>query len=240
MPNPAGAGGLGSLEPQGSLYHPAFGQTLSYRLDRVSDDPDTQVAQVVGMMANLVSQDARDPYVTADAQAALSDPGANGDPLEAVWRWVKARMTFVRDEETAAPIQAAIPASAGDIVEVLIRPHDMSDALRDQHGQGDCDDFTIYGAALLRALGEPVNFVTIAADKRDPAVYSHVYLAAYPAGRGRIAMDLSHGPRVGWESPVAYRRREWLIDGPYHGLMAGAVWVGAMALAVAVITGKAD
>jgi hypothetical protein len=240
VPNPAdaGAGGLGSLEPQGSLYHPAFGQTLSYRLDRVSDDPDTQVAQVTGMMANLVRLDAHDPYVLADAQAALSDPEAHGDPLEAAFRWVKARMTFVRDEETAEPIQAAMPVSAGEIVEVLIRPRDMSDALRGQHGQGDCDDFTIYGAALLRALGIPVNFVTIAADKRDPSVYSHVYLAAYPAGRGRVAMDLSHGPRVGWESPVAYRRREWLIDGPYHGPIAGAAWLGVMALAAAVAAGK--
>jgi transglutaminase-like putative cysteine protease len=206
-------------------------------MDRVSDDPDTQVEQVIGMMANLVRADAGDPNVVSDAHRALADPAANGDPLEAVFHWVTARMQFVKDEETAAPLQ---PYYAEDIVEVLIRPRDMSDALRGQVGQGDCDDFTIYGAALLRALNVPVDFVTIAADSRDPNAYSHVYLAAYPAGRGRVALDLSHGPFVGWESRTAYRKREWALDGPFHGPLASAVWLGTMALAVMALTGKVN
>ena len=35
----------GSTAAQGALYHPAFGEVLRYRVDRVSDDPETQTAR---------------------------------------------------------------------------------------------------------------------------------------------------------------------------------------------------
>ena len=225
---------LGSLEPQGRLFHPAFGETLSYRLDRVVDDPDEQVAQVVQMMARLVREDTPDPRVQADAaQAAQSVAGC--DPIEGVFQWVRSRMQFVQDEQTAAPIQ---PLYKEDIVEVLVRPRDMVDAKR---AQGDCDDYVMYGAALLRALGVPVNFVTVAADPAGPAQYTHVYLAAYPRGRGRVPMDISHGPAPGWDAPNVFgKRKEWLVDGPYHGPVAAVIGLGLMALSMAIVAGKVN
>ena len=202
-------------------------------MDRVSDDPETQTAQVIGKMARLVRDDTADPDVQADAQAA-ADSLAGRDPLEAVFHWVKSRMTFVRDEQTAAPLQ---PLYVEDIVEVLVRPRDMVDAKR---AQGDCDDYVMYGAALLRALGVPVNFVTVAADPANPDAYSHVYLAAYPKGEGRVPLDISHGPGPGWETPQVYKRKEWLIDGAYHGIVANAAGIGALILAGLILAGKVN
>lgn len=203
-----------------SIYHPGFGETLRYRVDRVSDDPDTQVAQVIGVMADYVRADSHSPEIQADVRS-IRLTGASGgqDPIQDTFDWVKSRMQFVRDEDTAAPIEQswsgtpqAVEITGEPVVEVLIRPRDMAVAKR---AQGDCDDYVQYGFCLLRAQGIPVNFCTVAADLRQPDVYSHVYGACYPGGV-RVPVDFSHGPYPGWEyvDPARPQRKwkEWAVD----------------------------
>jgi hypothetical protein len=95
----------------------------------------------------------------------------------------------------------------------------------------------MYVAALLAAAGIPCAFVTVAADPLDPAHFTHVYVAAYPAPGVRVAMDASHGDYAGWECPNRYGRRvEWPLGESSQGeyvtlgimlLIAGAVWYAA-------------
>lgn len=195
----------------------------------MSDDPDEQVAEVIGMMRRYVLEDYRTPAVAAEAQAALRlDP----NPVRAVFWHVKRQLSFMRDEDQAIPIQ---PNHDIPIVEVLVRPVDMAAACGgggNCRRIGDCDDYSMYAAALLLNLGVPVSFVTLAADDANPTRYSHVYLAAYPGGE-RIALDVSHGQYPGWEAPNRYgKREEWPVTGsllpwlPFGGLLyAAARWL---------------
>lgn len=211
----------------GSLDHPALGR-VRYSLEEVADDPDTQVAQVIGLMRGYAATDARSPEIRSDAHQLLAQ---YGDPVDGVFQFVRSRMGFIEDERTAAPLQTS---QALPIVETLVRPRDMS-ILTSQ--VGDCDDYAMYGASLLEALDVPSAFVTVAADPSTPEVYSHVYLAAYPtAGRyqgSRVPLDLSHGAIPGWEfhPEVRLKRKEWPLSG---GSCTALGWALAAALAYSV------
>ena len=89
---------------------------------------------------------------------------------------------------------------------------------------GDCDDFSMYLAALLTANGIACSFITVAADGHAPDQYSHVYVVAYPDGE-RVACDASHGKYPGWEVPNAFGKiREWECadnGGGWLGMVAG-------------------
>lgn len=188
------------------VRHPS-GAYSTYSIQPIADDPDTQVAQTIAVMRRYAVEDSTSPQIVTQAQAAIRASGGGGDPIAAVWQYVKARMRFVQDAVTGSPIQDAV--GGGDtVVEVLIRPRDMH-----TWNQGDCDDFVTYGAALLIALGVPVAFATVAADMQAPEQYTHVYLVAYPVGGVRTPLDLSHGQYVGWEVAPVTRLREWPVTG---------------------------
>ena len=212
------------------ISHPTWGD-VRYEAVLVPDDPDEQVAAVIGTMRRYVLEDYRSPAIAAEAQRALKlDP----NPTTAVFWHTKRSLSFVRDEVLAAPMQ---PNHDYPIVEVLVRPVDMASMCGGGGGScrraGDCDDYAMYAAALLLNLGVPVSFVTLAADGADPSRYSHVYLAAYPAGGERVALDTSHGQYPGWEAPNYYgKRTEWPVSGswlpwlPVGGLLyAAARWM---------------
>jgi hypothetical protein len=193
-----------------TVYHPAFGQALRYRVDVVSDDPQEQVSQTINMMAEYVVEDWNSPEIEADAlQALMENPTVS--PIEAVFRFVKKRVVFTSDQQLAAPLQTLYQQP---IVETLIRPRDLSvlcSSVQCQR-QGDCDDFTMYTAALLHAIGiQDVRFVTVKADGRAPDEFSHVYVVAYH-NQERIPLDTSHGYVSGWETPQVFgERKEWPI-----------------------------
>jgi len=206
------------------VSHPAWGDAR-YEATPVpgDEDPDGQVAAVIGMMRGYVLSDYRTPAVAAEARRALAlDP----DPVKAVFWHVKRGLSFVRDEIQAAPMQ---PNHAYPIVEVLVRPVDMATMCADGgcRRSGDCDDYAMYAAALLMNLGINVSFVTLAADSADPNRYSHVYLAAYPNGV-RVPLDVSHGEYPGWEAPNYYgKRTEWPVRSSMPALMAAVVLYAA-------------
>jgi transglutaminase-like putative cysteine protease len=142
----------------------------------------------------------------------------------AVYEWVKKNFEFSPDEERARFLPVEKP---GDIVEILVRPLDVSLLLRGgQRNQEDCDGYSTYIAALLTALGVKCSFVTVAANPDYPGVFSHVYVAAYCDG-DRVALDASHGKFFGWEAPAdrVSRKREWPVD-------EGCGWVAWFAMAV--------
>lgn len=157
------------------------------------------------MMRRYVNED----FNTPEIRRAVMESRLSGDPLYDTFRSVKQHMQFVSDETTTQPVQALTQLP---VVEALTRPRDMA-VLR--HKRGDCDDFVMYGAALLSAQQVPVSFVTVAADPSAPDQWSHVYLAAYPDQgpyRGeRVPLDISHGPYIGWETGQVFKRREWPV-----------------------------
>lgn len=188
----------------------------------VSDDPEQQVQQVIDMMRRYV----RDDYTTPQIQRAVLETRISSDPVYNVFRHGKQALQFVRDEESGRPVQNESPLP---VVETLVRPRDMA-VMRSK--RGDCDDYCMYGAALLLAQDIPTSFVTVAADPSQPDAYSHVYLAAYPksgpyAGQ-RVPVDISHGPYVGWETPHYIKRREWEIGGRFLQLaqLGVTAWIG--------------
>lgn len=212
-----------------SLYHPALGQNVNFEVAQVPEGGDAQTESVIAMMAGYAREDSSSGPVQADAQAALAQyPGM--PPEESVFWWVKKHIRFVRDEETAKPFQAGMPVN-DVVVETLIRPRDMSVLCADQScvRQGDCDDFSMYTASLLLALGIQAAFVTVAADPSSND-YSHVYVAAYPQGRGRVALDTSHGDTPGWETNRATKKREWPVGGVGEWLGLAILIVGAWML----------
>lgn len=193
----------------GTLHHPVLGM-VRYSAAEVPDDPDAQVEFTIGLMRKYALEDAACPQFQTDVMAC-----AGSDPIDDVWRYLSRKegvrsMQFVRDEMTAAPLSERL-TKWSPVVEALIRPVDQAGL---PNPQGDCDDFSMYGAAQLLARGVPCAYVTVAADDSDPTMYSHVYLVAYPqsgpyAGR-RVPLDLSHGDYAGWETANRFgKRREW-------------------------------
>ena len=209
------------------------GQTipLRYSVQRLPDDADGQVAATIARMGQYVCEDCQSAPVRYEAQCAIA---ANpNDPLAAIHSYVRSRMRFKRDEETCAPYGWMLPKDGQDnyFVEALIRPIDVcfQYANTGTPVEGDCDDFSQYTAALMRAAGIDCCFVTVGANPDAPNVFSHVYTAAYYRG-GRTAMDCSHGPYAGWEAPNRYGKfKEWAItDNSSLGLVglgiAAAAW----------------
>lgn len=185
-----------------------------------ADDPAQQVDDAISLMRQYVVEDSTSPEIIADVQAAIAAyPYGYPCPIvDACWRWVKNHIRFQHDQTISSPIDEL---KNNPVIEVLIRPVDMSNIIRGG-GQavGDCDDFSMYLAAMLLCAGVDVAFATVAADPAAPTDYSHVYVVAYAgAGNGhsmRIPVDASHGKFAGWEVENRFgRRKEWPIGGKF-------------------------
>ena len=205
-----------------------------YTVERIPDAPDAQVAATIARMIQYVNADCQSYPIKHDADLAFTtDPN---NVLAGVHSFVRSRLVFKRDEEIAAPYTFGL-SRRGDgpnddcVVEVLKRPVDISFefAGTGQPIECDCDDFSMYCAALLRARGVDCCFTTVAANSKQPDVFSHVYVVAYWGGR-RIPMDCSHGAYAGWQTDNIYRYQEWPIQDT-------AAW-GAVGMA-AVLAGLA-
>ena len=215
----------------GTTKSKAFGDVpVTWRLTPMSDVPDQRVADTIAIMCEYACEDAEDPLVIEDAQSALALGG--GDPLLGVWTWCKSRFQFTQDEELSDGVELPPTVVRTDIVEVLIRPRDVSRMMRMSiQPVEDCDGYSTYAASLLLALGVPCRFCTVAVDPRDPSEYSHVYLVAYRFDNGRVAIDASHGKYFGWECPNPFgKRREWCVEHvPWVGYLIGAVALATLA-----------
>jgi hypothetical protein len=212
------------LSPYVMLDTPSGSAPLKYSIEQIPEEPDAQVAATIARMCQYVTQDYVHPIVQAAAQTALSfqlDPTHSyhiPPPLACIHSFVRSRLVFKRDEETAQPFapllkQPGQGAKDDYFVECLTRPVDVlwQYAQTGQPVAGDCDDFSMLCAALLMALGIDCCFATVGADASDPNVFSHVYVVAYWRG-ARYPIDCSHGPHAGWEAPNKYGKfAEWPI-----------------------------
>lgn len=207
------------------VIHPQFAGPVQYTVTEVSDDPDTQVEQVIGMMTEYATSDARSEAIgrVADWCRRELDPWLSA---RNAWKYAHNQLRFQRDEATAGPF-----SFSDDVVEVLVRPVDLcAEIMKGNRPVEDCDGFSMFLAAVLCRMNIACSFVTVAADQRAPDRYSHVYVVAYPDGQ-RIALDASHGSYPGWECPNLGKMREWPVNhsGGSGGLLARVFALGVLA-----------
>ncbi|PJF28486.1 MAG: hypothetical protein CUN53_00095 [Phototrophicales bacterium] len=165
-------------------------------------DPDSAIARTIERMAALVRVDSELPAIRGLANQ-LRGPDCTAT-VQRVFDWIRGNVHFVQDAELAGAV------GLHQAVEVLIRPVDL---VAMPAGRGDCDDFSMLGAAIFAALRYPVRFVTVAADAAAPDRFSHVYLLVWCAGRW-VPFDSSHGQYVGWEVANQFHKRQvWGLDG---------------------------
>jgi len=83
-----------------------------------------------------------------------------------------------------------------------------------QLGAGDCDDHATLMVALLRSIGIPARFKTVATDPSDPRNFNHVYALAGLRRGNKIVMWLPVDTTVpqahpGWEPSRVLRHQVW-------------------------------
>lgn len=190
----------------GAVLHPGFAGVANYTTWSRPDDDDDATEQTINLMRTLAAADSQAPQIQAAAELATHGRQSAEAKAAGIFQWIKGRVAFKEDAETAAPLVAAGLVESD--TELLIRPLDL---IGMREPAGDCDDFSTLTAALLMAAGIPAEFVTIAADAEQPDNYSHVYTRALtPAGP--IALDTSHGPYIGWEAAPVGKSRTWTVN----------------------------
>lgn len=191
---------------------PWFDSPVVVGRQRASGHSYSDTMATLGRMALLIRLGAEHPAVRAAALAAVPAGADRREKAAAIHQWVRARVRFVQDETLVAAAAALSGLDLAPDAELLIAPWEL---LRMSPAQGDCDDFTMLTGAMLRALGVPIELVIVAANPNRRTEYSHVYLYAVLEDGGRLAVDASHGPAVGWEAPRVYRRESWpVLDVP--------------------------
>ena len=205
--------GLGQAADSGAIVeHPLLGAGRVVGVRELGPHPDSQVEQTVDLMRERVREDATDPEFAEWARGVVGN--LNGvAAAESAWQHVKGVIRFYRDEELGNGLSGFVNEKVtGDTVEFIIRPREMAKLVANGRACGDCDDFSMYLAGILQAVGVDWAFVTVAADERAPDQYSHVYVRVYPEGQGgeAMALDASHGAYPGWEVPNAFGKlRVW-------------------------------
>ncbi len=223
---------LGVVVGQGQGQHQALGQ-VNYDVQALPLDADGQVRQTLSIMRHRAAEDADNPWFKQRAQQLVSPGGTQADRARELYGHVKAsNIHFTRDEVTGTGIRGL---DMGDdvVVESIIRPIDMALYVDQGNAIGDCDDFSMYLAALLRANDIPCAFATVAADGSQPDQFSHVYVVAYPDGM-RMPLDASHGQYPGWETENRYGKYdEWPVWGRVVGFLGDlVVKVGIVGLGI--------
>jgi hypothetical protein len=179
--------------------HPWFDGAAAYEVEWLPEDSDSAVLRTMERMGELVRHGARLPEV--ERAAGPLRRRSRRDTYDAVFHWVKDRVRFVRDSELASHLSGLADP---DGAEVLIPPADL---LRMVEPRGDCDDFSMAGAALLESLGLPWSFRVIAADGGRPDQFSHIYLAGELESGEPYPLDISHGDAPGLELENRYDKR---------------------------------
>jgi transglutaminase-like putative cysteine protease len=172
----------------GALY----GATRTLKL---SGAPDDQTAQTIAAMFAFVHDTDRSQLAHRVAVALASKVPQKDfrGQLRAVYEFVLQRVRFKRDtfdrEHLRHPDQL------------------LSEILATGSTAADCDDASMLGAALVRALGMPPVFITMARGALTP--YEHVYFGAELDGQ-IVPMDPQERTPFGQHTPPASaRRRVW-------------------------------
>lgn len=128
------------------------------------------IQQTLGVMRMLVNRSFTHELIRAQAVHAVQGCAPSNKVCQqaSLLSWVKRKMQFIRDPEG---------------VEALHDP--VAVAIAIQQGKrpwGDCDDFSMYLAALLKSIGLPATLRAVGFNGRP---FSHVYVV----GAGNTKLD---------------------------------------------------
>jgi len=181
-------------------YEPAFGANVrvtEYARPMLSDEIET--AQTIHTMDQHAEADAAHRLVINATLRALSEAGIGLDAsaLEkaiAVYWFLKRTIRYV-----------PTPATSPLVDQTLIPPVSL---LSMPDPEGDCPQFSMLAAAMLRVCCVPSFFVTIAADP-EMEQYSHVYNTVRVAPGRFLPFDSSNGPAPGAEYAQWSKKKVW-------------------------------
>lgn len=217
--------GVGRLSGGGAVEDSAAFWKAADR-EPVSADPDIATAQVIRRMSKMARSSAAEPLFRRYAQAAIDQhkgglgwATAGVNPFtfspatracaiaESAWWWAKTNLEF---EHHGFLILRRI--GERDQWQLLISPDVL---IRQRPMKGDCAIYSTLIAAMLEAWGVPWEFVTVAADRAQPSVYSHVWVRAIMPDGVRQSLDASHGDYPGWQVPAydIFRLQAWDSSG---------------------------
>lgn len=213
---------LAAITDQTSTWMDASGPKWSSI--RTSYDPQVQVDQTIPLIQEYVARDFASPLIK-DAASRYAQAMLGASKQEIAWQAAKDHLRFTNDQVVAS--DAGI-TSEDDVIEVLRRPWDVAYEyqLTGMPVAGDCDDFSMFVAAMALALdpSSDVRFVCVAANPAEPGVLSHIYTMI-----DGVAVDASHGPYAGWEVPATAitRRVEYGLSALWWpaALLIGAVLI---------------
>ena len=181
----------------------------------LSDDPDIATQQTVEAMCQYIHAAAGDPLVQAIARRAVQQfAGAvvrfgNLEAIapEACFWWCKHYLRFKHhgDQFEAWSSDLGDPRTK---LQLLIAPDVL---VRMKRMEGDCAIYTMMLCAMLEALGVQWQIATLAVDRRQPGVFSHVCARAVLPD-GAEWLDASHGAYPGWRVPDRDIQRVWIFD----------------------------
>jgi len=130
-------------------------------------DSDKGVDEKVAIIKQLIYDSDFTPEVRELACALTENISPSNDlaMIQRIYDFLQDRMVYRRD-------------IAG--VDVFIAPHRQIKSLRDYgYAYGDCDDFTAFGGALLRALGFRVRPVVTSTMNATSDEFNHIFLQVY-------------------------------------------------------------
>lgn len=186
----------------------ALGRVVS--IEHTTANPwntDISTAQTIHQMSHLVNAQFYSALVNEavnDATANLPDSASDEEIARAIFWWVKRHVQFSEDEEL---MHSQLGIKTEDLdKELLIPPTTL---LQMPVPTGDCDDFSMLVAAMLKNVGMRVKFVTIAADESMPWKFSHVFVRTKDDKGNWVSLDASHGPYPGWQTKQNFREQEW-------------------------------
>lgn len=182
--------------------------------------PDVATAQTIRFMCGCIDGSAKSSDVQAiarDAAARFGDLGAfdvgagavltgqrtDADLARATYWYVRYNVRRLHHGEFKSLV-AAFPEKK----QLIVSP----DVLFLSYPQGDCSAFTMGVCALLKCLGIGYELVAVAADARDPSIYTHVYPRAVLSDGTKLALDAHAGDYPGWEIPPEDTFRKQAYD----------------------------
>lgn len=210
------------LAPAGGLDHlPRFFSGRSVSVERIEQEGSTSdavTAQTIGYMHALANADSHAPIIRNAAAQATAGRTSDRDKIAGLFDYIKRTVKFRLDEHTA--LLFGLTGQDAAEAEILIRPAEL---LNMSEPAEDCDGFAMVSRSMLAAAGIPSAFKTVAADRKKPAEWSHVYVVAF-TDAGPVPFDPSYGTAPGWEYSPVTRSHIWTAPTMQPSRLSGIDW----------------
>lgn len=162
------------------------------------DNPEQASMISLDYIHALVRDGREDPIVRRKAFQILREYGVRerdySGTIRAIHNWIQRHVRYEHD-----------PAG----VEFLTQARVLIDQVERGEAFEDCDSFVLLEHALLNSVGVPTRSVIIAADRRDPSQWSHIFLQAFDNRLKQwVTLDpIMKDKPVGWHPPKFFRKR---------------------------------